>query len=140
MQLLFYKQVLDGFIEPRTFKDYYEQMLTRAGLRKFTFHALRHTFASRALEQRMDVKALSILLGHYLVSFTLDAYTHVLNDRMQLMNDLCSIDRSTSQNTVYPVVGLQAISGLIRAACGNTARDVTFSEWADVSAGADTVI
>lgn len=139
---------LGGYIEPRTFKDYYEQTLARAGLRRFTFHALRHTFASRALEQGMDIKTLSILLGHYSVSFTLDTYTHVLNDHkwegMQLMEDLCSIDRSAPQNMVYPVVisptgdgnfmlhapdfpqvqyvtpdvevGLQAISGLIHEA------------------------
>ena len=40
-----------GYIEPRTFKDYYNQILAISGLRHFTFHALRHTFASRAMEQ-----------------------------------------------------------------------------------------
>ena len=47
---------LGGIIEPRTFKDYYNQLLQASGLRHFTFHALRHTFASRAMEQGMDPK------------------------------------------------------------------------------------
>ena len=50
---------LGGPIEPRTFRDYYVRMLKDAGLPHFTFHALRHTFATRAIEQGMDIKALS---------------------------------------------------------------------------------
>lgn len=97
-----------GYIEPRTFKDYYNQMLTLAGLRHFTFHALRHTFASRALEQGMDAKTLSILLGHASVSFTLDTYTHVLNDHkwegMQLMEELYALDSVASTPAAYPIL------------------------------------
>jgi len=81
-----------GYIEPRTFKDYYNQILELSGLPHFTFHALRHTFATRALEQGMDAKTLSVLLGHYSVSFTLDTYAHVLDsqkkDAMSLMEEL----------------------------------------------------
>lgn len=65
---------LGSYIEPRTFRDYYEQILQLAGLPHFTFHALRHTFATRAMEQGMDAKTLSVLLGHYSVAFTLDTY------------------------------------------------------------------
>lgn len=81
-----------GYIEPRTFKDYYNQILELGGMRHFTFHALRHTFASRAMEQGMDPKTLSVILGHYSVSFTLDTYAHVLIDHkregMALLEDL----------------------------------------------------
>ena len=69
-----------GHVEPRTFKDYYNQMLEQSGLRHFTFHALRYTFVSRAMEQGMDAKTLSVILGHYSVAFTMDTYTHVLED------------------------------------------------------------
>lgn len=97
-----------GYIEPRTFKKYYEQILNSAGLRHFTFHALRHTFASRALEQGMDAKTLSVLLGHYSVSFTLDTYTHVLNDHkiagMALMEDLYGMGQAPVQEISYPVI------------------------------------
>lgn len=70
---------LGGYIEPSTFRDYYREILTQANLPRFTFHALRHTFATRALEQGMDAKTLSSILGHYSVSFTLDTYAHVLD-------------------------------------------------------------
>ena len=97
-----------GHIEPRTFKDYYNQILAMAGLRHFTFHALRHTFATRALEQGMDVKTVSIILGHASVSFTMDTYTHVLNDHKQesmaLMEDLFNATQTASPDQVYPVI------------------------------------
>lgn len=70
-----------GLIEPRTLSDYYHTILKAADLPHFTFHALRHTFATRALEQGMDAKTLSTLLGHCSVAFTLDTYTHVLDDQ-----------------------------------------------------------
>lgn len=79
-------------IEPRTFRDYYARVLKASGLPHFTFHALRHTFATRAIEQHMDVKALSKILGHASVGFTLDTYAHLLDDHkresMMLMENL----------------------------------------------------
>lgn len=79
-------------IEPRTFRDHYIRILKAAGLPHLTFHALRHTFATRAIEQGMDVKALSKILGHASVGFTLDTYAHLLDDHkresMLLMQEL----------------------------------------------------
>jgi len=46
-------------------------------LRDTNFHALRHTFATRAIEQKMDIKAVSEILGHSTVSFTLERYVHI---------------------------------------------------------------
>lgn len=97
---------LGMYIEPRTFKDYYNQILDAAGLGHFTFHALRHTFATRALEQQMDCKTLSMILGHYSVSFTLDTYAHVLDthkrEGMMLMEELFAPPVIESRS--YPVV------------------------------------
>lgn len=105
-----------GYIEPRTFKDYYDEILEASGLGHYTFHALRHTFATRALEQGMDSKTLSILLGHYSVSFTLDTYTHVLDsqkhEEMKLMEDLFAMP-TVSQHQSYPVVVTPAPNGFI---------------------------
>lgn len=68
---------LGGNIEPRTFKDYYNSILELAGFRHFTFHVLRHTFATLALQNGVDIKTVSGMLGHYSAGFTLDPYTHV---------------------------------------------------------------
>lgn len=106
-----------GFIEPRTFKDYYNQILKISGLRHFTFHALRHTFASRAMEQGMDAKTLSMILGHYSVAFTLDTYTHVLDDHkhegIALMDELFVGNNNFENNALYPVVITMQEDGLM---------------------------
>lgn len=106
-----------GFIEPRTFKKYYDQILGLSGLRHFTFHALRHTFASRAIEQGMDAKTLSMILGHYSVSFTLDTYTHVLDQHkhegMALMDELYIDSSESERDSMYPVVATMHPDGVI---------------------------
>ncbi len=93
------------YVEPRTFFDHYQAMLKAANLPHFTFHALRHTFATRALEQGMDAKTLSSILGHYSVSFTLDTYTHVLDEqKRQEMNRMEELFDIPSQSDTYPAL------------------------------------
>ena len=46
------------------------------------FPDLRHTFATLALQNGVDIKTLSRTLGHYSPGFTLETYTHVTK-RMQ---------------------------------------------------------
>ncbi|MDE6672920.1 MAG: site-specific integrase, partial [Ruminococcus sp.] len=107
---------LGGYIEPRTFKDYYDEILEAAGLGHYTFHALRHTLATRAMEQGMDAKTLSTLLGHYSVAFILDTYTHVLDsqkhEEMKLMEDLFNMP-TMPQYQSYPVIVTPAPNGFI---------------------------
>ena len=50
--------------------------LEQAGLEQMGVHALRHTFATRAIESGMDVRTLSEILGHTKVSLTLQLYVH----------------------------------------------------------------
>ena len=103
-------KLTDEGLAPKTSMN----MLETAGIGHFTFHALRHTFATRALEQGMDVKTLSTLLGHYSVSFTLDTYTHVLDqqkrDGMMLMADMFEMQ---PLSTSYPVIVTPVADGYI---------------------------
>ena len=48
-----------------------------------SFHDLRHTFATLALQNGVDVKAVSSMLGHYDAGFTLRTYTHVTRQMQQ---------------------------------------------------------
>ena len=57
-----------------------QRILKRAGLERIRFNDLRHTFSVLALQNGVDVKTLSIMLGHYSAGFTLDTYTHVTNE------------------------------------------------------------
>ncbi len=41
------------------------------------FHDSRHTFATLALQNGVDVKTVSGMLGHFVAGFTLDTYAHV---------------------------------------------------------------
>lgn len=41
---------------------------------------LRHTFVTMALQNGVDVKTVSSVLGHYSAGFALDAYAHVTTD------------------------------------------------------------
>lgn len=104
-----------GYMEPRTFSDYYCQILQIAGIGPFTFHALRHTFATRALEQRMDFKTLSALLGHTSVAFTMDTYAHVLDEHkwegMRLMEELYTINKTAPMQQLYPIMFASAEDG-----------------------------
>ena len=44
---------------------------------KVRFHDLRHTFATIALQNGVDIKTVSGMLGHFSAGFTLDTYAHV---------------------------------------------------------------
>ena len=72
-----------GPISPDSVNNMLKRVLERAGIPKVRFHDLRHTFATIALQNGVDIKTLSSMLGHYSAGFTLDTYTHVTN-HMQL--------------------------------------------------------
>lgn len=55
----------------------FKRMLRRAGLpQEVRFHDLRHTCATIALEEGVEIKALSSMLGHSDVAFTMNTYVH----------------------------------------------------------------
>lgn len=66
-----------GPISPDSVLHMLHRVLERAGLPKVRFHDLRHTFATLALQNGVDVKTVSGMLGHFSAGFTLDTYAHV---------------------------------------------------------------
>ncbi|MBP5719285.1 MAG: site-specific integrase, partial [Abditibacteriota bacterium] len=67
--------------EPRTYQDLFKRCVRQAGIKDANFHSLRHTFATRSLEQGMDIVTLSRLLGHASPSITMDKYGHSLDEQ-----------------------------------------------------------
>lgn len=71
--------------EPRNPDSLYgrfQKILQRAQCKKVRFHDLRHTFATMALENGMDIKTLSAMIGHISAETTLNIYSHI-TDTMQ---------------------------------------------------------
>lgn len=65
-----------NYIEPRRYQYIFKKYLSETGIDDINFHALRHTFATRAIEQGVDIKSLSEILGHSSVNITLEKYVH----------------------------------------------------------------
>ena len=72
-------------VSVRSYQRSFELLLKKLRLPHRGFHALRHTFATRALECGMDVKTLSELLGHKNAAITLNRYAHSLLEHKRAM-------------------------------------------------------
>ncbi len=72
----------DSVMEPRTYRSFYRGfILKEVGLSHcLKFHCLRHTFASMLIENKMDVKTVSSILGHSDIRTTMDIYVHPSDD------------------------------------------------------------
>lgn len=70
----------NDFITTQKYYLYYQKFLKRYAISDYKFHVLRHTFATRALLNGMDVKTLSEILGHSSVKITLDCYVHITDE------------------------------------------------------------
>lgn len=69
----------------RSYQNSFSLLLLRLNIPHRSFHTLRHTFATRALESGMDVKTLSELLGHKSATVTLSRYAHVFSEHKRAM-------------------------------------------------------
>ena len=63
-------------LEPRYYRDYFRNLLSRIGIPPTRFHALRHSFATRCIESKCDYKTVSVILGHSSLATTMDLYVH----------------------------------------------------------------
>ncbi len=72
-------------ISVRSYQRSFELLLVKLKIEHKGFHALRHTFATRALECGMDVKAVAEILGHKNATITLNRYVHSMFDYKQTM-------------------------------------------------------
>ena len=63
-------------MNPSTAYGKLKSILKAAGLPDIRFHDLRHTFATMAIANGMDVKNLSATIGHVSATTTLDIYSH----------------------------------------------------------------
>ena len=81
----------DRPLTPGSVRSRLQLILEHAGCKHVRFHDLRHTFATLALQNGMDVKTLSAMLGHVSAATTLDIYTHITDDMQRMA--AANIDR-----------------------------------------------
>lgn len=62
--------------DPRLLESFYARILKSCNINHNKFHTLRHTFATRSIESKMDIKTLSEILGHSSIEVTLKLYIH----------------------------------------------------------------
>ena len=82
----------DSPLDPAYIRTRLHLILEHAQCKQIRFHDLRHTFATIALGNGMDVKTLSAMPGHVSAATTLDIYTHITGDMQRAA--AASIDRS----------------------------------------------
>ena len=73
-------------------------------IRDFHPHTLRHTFATRCFENKMEPKVVQSLLGHSSISITLNIYTHVLDNKMD--EEIKKFGVAKTQNDPYSEIGV----------------------------------
>ena len=78
---LFPSPLTGGMYHPDSVVNLHKKILKDAGLEHIRFHDLRHTFATMALQNGVDVKTVSNMLGHYDAGFTLRTYTHTTRQK-----------------------------------------------------------
>ena len=80
---MFPSPVTGGMYYPDAIGAIHTKILKTLGLEHTRFHALRHTFATMALQNGVDIRTVSGMLGHADPGFTLRTYTHTSNPMQQ---------------------------------------------------------
>jgi hypothetical protein len=78
---------------PRSDDSHHSWWLTglkKAGLKPMRIHDLRHTAASLMVHAHANVRAVSRQLGHKSVAMTLDIYSDLFDDDLDLVGDAMS--------------------------------------------------
>lgn len=90
----------EKYMDPRVLEEHFKKLLKQAGLDSISFHVLRHTYATRAVESGVNEKVLCENMGHHDISVTMKYYVHPTEEykqefadsivRMNLCGQICS--------------------------------------------------
>ena len=71
-----------------TYDTALSKICDKVGIKRFSMHVLRHTFATRCIEAGMMPKTLQKILGHSSTGITMILYVHVTEDEKHKEIDL----------------------------------------------------
>ena len=81
-----------GLLNDSRLNEEIRKITDAEGLTRFTAHAFRDTFATRAIESGMNPKTLQEILGHANIGITMNLYAHVMEEtKVQEMNAIKAI-------------------------------------------------
>ncbi len=75
--LVFINYRTGGPAKNSSYDTHLYKLCDEAKIKRFSMHALRHTYATRAIERGVMPKVLQKLLGHSSIKTTMDRYVHV---------------------------------------------------------------
>jgi site-specific recombinase XerD len=87
-------------------RHWFEDAVRQAGLKDFTWHCLRHTFASRLVMAGVDLRTVQELMGHKTIQMTC-RYSHVTQD-----HQLAALERLV---TAQPTATRSATEGFVQS-------------------------
>ena len=73
---VFLSAMTGGPLQGESYKRVLKQICKEGELPDISLHSLRHTFATRCVESRMNVKILCKIMGHSKITTTMDLYAH----------------------------------------------------------------
>ena len=73
-------------------RHWFDKAVKEAGVRNFTWHCLRHSFASRLILAGVDLRTVQELMGHKTISMTV-RYSHLAP-----AHQLAAVDRLATFN------------------------------------------
>ena len=73
----------DKPLEAKSLRDFYYKFLDQNGVRKLTFHTLRHTFGTKCITCNIDPATVCKIMGHANPTITINLYCHPQIDDMR---------------------------------------------------------
>ena len=74
---LVFPSAVGTYISPRNFQRKFYDLLMEAKIEHINLHGLRHTFATRLIEEGEDIRVVQALLRHADIKTTAKIYAHV---------------------------------------------------------------
>jgi integrase len=84
---LVFTSTVGTVIEPRNLNRFFDELITKAGVRRIRFHDLRHTCASLLLAQNVPARVVMEIIGHSQLAMTTDLYSHVMPTALRAAAD-----------------------------------------------------
>ncbi len=75
-------------VKNSTYDTALSKICDKAGIRHFSMHILRNTFATRCIEGDMMPKTLQKILGHANIGITMNLYVHITEEEKKKEIDL----------------------------------------------------